>query len=547
MPIFSKHVLRAAEAGASGRLALAVRACVVSVASVGQRYCQAMLTELAYADATELVELVHRRELAPRELVQASIARIEALDPTLNAVVTPMYERALAAAEHVDRKTPFAGVPLLVKDLLAQCAGVRHTNGSRLLADNLARTDSELVARLRRAGLVPVGLTNTSELGGAPIAEGRLFGATRNPWDPELSTAGSSGGSAAAVAAGIVAIAHGNDMGGSLRNPASCCGVFALKPSRGRMPNEPERGELLSRLLVEHALTRSVRDSACLLDHTHGSLPGEPYPAPAPAPGAFERALSAPVRRLRIALSTRTLTGAQPHPECAAAAEGAARLCAELGHEIVHDAPSFDDGQALADAWFGLWAEVVMSLVLEAETLAGRPAGEDDLEPRTRRWYEAGRRRTAAEHLRALRTIQLGARAVAELLGRCDVWLTPTLALPAIPLGAFDSGPAEATAERRPAERSIGGRSALPSAAEPAVAGPSVAEPYMAFSPYTRVANMTGCPAMSVPLHWSEDGMPVGAHFMGRMWEEATLLGLAAQLEQAAPWRDRRPPVRVGT
>ena len=478
---------------------------------------QTMLSDLAFADATDLAELVRRGEVAPRELVEASITRIEALNPRLNAVVTPMFEQALAAAERVDLKTPFAGVPLLLKDLVAQCAGVRHSNGSRLLVDNVARADSELVARMRRAGLLPIGLTNTSEFGGAPITEGRLFGATRNPWDPELSTAGSSGGSAAAVAAGIVPIAHGNDTGGSLRNPASCCGVFALKPSRGRMPLEPGHGELLSRLLVEHALTRSVRDSARLLDHTCGSLPGEPYPAPALAPGSFERALSAPARRLRIAVSTETLTGERPHPECAAAVERAAQVCAELGHELVDDAPRLDDGAALVEAWFGVWAEVVTSFVREAEALAGRPAGNDDLEPRTWRWYEAGLRRTAAEHLESLRTLRLGARAVAELMGRCDVWLTPTLALPAIPLGAFDSGSAETTVER-----------------------------YMAFSPYTRVANMTGAPAMSVPLHWTPEGVPVGAHFMGRIWDEATLLGLAAQLEQAAPWRERRPPVRIG-
>jgi amidase len=473
-----------------------------------------MLSELAFADATDLAELVRRRELAPGELVGASIARIEVLNPRLNAVVTPMFEQAIAAAERVDLRAPFAGVPLLVKDLVAACAGVRHSDGSRLLRDHVAPADSELVARLRRAGLVPVGLTNTSEFGGAPITEGRLFGATRNPWDPRLSPAGSSGGSAAALAAGIVSIAHGNDTGGSLRNPASCCGVFALKPSRGRMPLEPEHGELISRLLVEHVLTRSVRDSARLLDHTHGALPGEPYPAPAPA-GSFERALSAPPRRLRIAFSTATLTGERPHPECADAAERAARMCAELGHEVVHAAPDLD-GPALVDAWFGVWAEVMMTLTLQAQALAGRPASEEELEPRTWRWYEAGRRRTAAEHLRALRTIQAGARAVAELLESYDMWLTPTLALPAIPLGAFDAGPAEETVER-----------------------------YMAFSPYTRLANMTGCPAMSVPLHWTPEGVPVGAHFLGRMWDEATLFGLARQLEQAAPWRERRPPVRV--
>ncbi|HYM46410.1 MAG TPA: amidase [Solirubrobacteraceae bacterium] len=476
-----------------------------------------MLSELAFADATDLAELIRRRELAPAELVAATIARIEALNPRLNAVVTPMFDEAAAAAERVDLKAPFAGVPLLVKDLVAECAGVRHTNGSRFLAGHVAREDSELVRRLRGAGFIPTALTSTPEFGGAPVTEGRLFGQTRNPWNLELSPAGSSGGAAAAVAAGIVPLAHGNDMGGSLRNPASCCGIFALKPSRGRMPLEPEHGELLSRLLVEHAVTRSVRDSARLLDHTHGAQPGDPYPAPAPEPGAFERALRSPARTLRIALSTETPTGGQPHPECAAAAERAARLCAELGHEVVRASPDID-GPALLDAWFGLWTEVMMSLALEAQAAAGRPLCAEELEPRTWRWYEAGRRRTAAEHLRSLGTIQEGARAVAELLTEYDVWLTPTLGLPAIPLGGFDAG----TGDTVDVER------------------------YTSFSPYTRLANMTGCPAMSVPAHWTAEGVPVGAHFLGRMWDEATLLALAHQLELAAPWRDRRPPVRVG-
>jgi amidase len=513
------------------------------------------LPELAFADATDLAELVRRRALHPRELVAASIARIERLNPALNAVVTPMFEQALAAAARMQARmqgdaqgrvegaspsldAPFAGVPTLVKDLIATCAGVRHTNGTRLLSGHVARRDSELVARLRRAGLVPIGLTNTSELGGAPITESALFGATCNPWDTALSPAGSSGGSATAVAAGIVPVAHGNDTGGSLRNPASCCGVFALKPSRGRMPLEPAHGPLVSRLLVEHVLTRSVRDSARVLDHTHGALPGDPHPPPSPhlapvpaaypavalpshrahaAPGHFEAALALPARRLRIALSTRTLAGEEPHPDCAAAAHRAAALCERLGHEVVHDEPGFGDGQALVEAWFALWAEVIVSLVVQAQDLTGRAPGGEDLEPRTRRWWEAGWRLTIDERVRARQAVGHGVHAVAELMERCDVWLTPTLALPAIPLGAFDADP---------------------------TGGP--ATPYMAFSPYTRIANMTGCPAMSVPLHQTAKGFPVGAHFLGRMWEEATLLGLAHQLEQAAPWRARRPPVRVG-
>jgi amidase len=518
------------------------------------------LPELAFADAIDLAELLRRGELHPRELIAASIARIERLNPALNAVVTPLFEQAHAAAARIERDArsargsaskparvsssssypivpltgrsptdaPLAGVPMLVKDLMAHCAGARHTNGTRLLARHVAPADSALVARLRRAGLVPVGLTNSSELGGAPITENALFGATRHPWNPGLSPAGSSGGSAVAVAAGIVPVAHGNDTGGSLRNPASCCGLFALKPSRGRMPLEPAHGPLLSRLLVEHVLTRSVRDSARVLDLTHGALPGEPHPAPAPAPvpGAFEAALRLPVRRLRIALSTRTLTGAKPHPDCAAAAEHAAKACAELGHEVVPEEPVFPDPAGLVEAWFGLWADVILTLVRQAQALAGRAPdavpGDDQLEPRTRGWYEQGLRRTEADRLRSLHALDAGARGVAELLGRHDLWLTPTLALPAIPSGAFDAAPGAGMGES------------------------AASVPYMAFSPYTRIANMTGCPAMSVPLHTSAAGLPVGAHFLGRMWEEATLLGLAAQLERAAPWRGRRPPLRIG-
>ncbi len=306
-----------------------------------------MLCELAFADATELAELVARGEVSASELVRASIARIEALNPRLNAVVTPMYEQALAAAEQVDPNAPFAGVPLLVKDLLACCAGMRNTNGSRLLAENVAGADSELVVRLRRAGLVPVGLTSTSELGRAPITEGGLFGATRNPWDTELSTAGSSGGSAAAVAAGIVPLAHGNDTGGSLRNPASCCGVFALKPSRGRMPNEPSAASC-SRACWSSTRSRArcATARACSTTRT-GRCPASPIRRPRARRARSQQALSAPAPRLRIAVSTQTLTGEQPDPQCVAAVEHAARVCAELGHELVDDAPRIEDGAAL--------------------------------------------------------------------------------------------------------------------------------------------------------------------------------------------------------
>jgi amidase len=478
------------------------------------------LPELAFEDATALAARVRDREVSPVELLEAAIARIEALNPALNAVVTPMFDEAALVADRVDRDAPLAGVPTLVKDLVATCAGVRQTNGSRFLRDHVAQSDSALVRRLRAAGLVIAGKTNTSELGATPVTEGRLFGATRNPWDLSLSPAGSSGGSAAAVAAGIVPIAHGNDSGGSLRNPASCCGLFALKPSRGRMPSEAARGDILRRFFAEHALTRSVRDSALLLDLTHGALPGDPYRAPAPA-GPYSDALrndndeGRPLR-LRIAVSTEdTLTGGRPHPDCAAAAERAARLCSELGHEVVEAQPVLDGAAELVEAWFAVWSVAHLATIRDAETIVGRRAGPDDLEPLTWSYVQAGLRRSAAEHARALDVLARGASTIAEFLDAHDVWLTPTLGLPSLPVGVFDANRA----------------------------GGVDTSSYMAFSPYTRLANLTGAPAMSVPLHRTAEGFPVGAHFLGRMWEEGTLLALAAQLEEASPWRQLRPPV----
>jgi amidase len=487
-----------------------------------------VLSDLAFEDATTLAALVRNGAVGAAELVHATIERIETLNPRLNAIVTPMFELAVEQAARFDRgdvgdSAPFAGVPFLVKDLIASCEGVRQTEGSCFLRDNVAASDSELVRRLRAAGLIVVGKTNTSELGGTPETGGRLFGATRNPWDPGLSPGGSSGGSAAAVAAGIVAVAHGNDAGGSIRNPASCCGLFGFKPSRGRMPLGPEHGDLLCRLLAEHALTRSVRDSAGLLDATHGACVSDPYRAPAPT-STFIAALDAPLRRLRIAVSTLTPIGERPHPECGAAVERAARLCEQLGHTVSEAQPDFD-GELLVQAWFDTWAQTIAGMVSDIAATTGRPPKREGFEALTWRWYERGVSRSAIDHLHALRTLQLGAAAIARLLESYDLWLTPTLGVPALPVGEFDSEPPSAGhLEER--ENDI--------------------SKYMGFSPYTRLANITGFPAMSVPLHQTPEGIPVGAHFMGRLWDESTLFALAAQLEQAAPWRKARPPIRCG-
>ncbi len=470
--------------------------------------------ELAEFDGLGQAELVRKGDVKPRELVAAAIARIERLDPALNAVVTPAFERALADAEHVPPEAPFTGVPFLVKDLVATCAGLRHTEGSAFLSDHIADRDSELVARLRRAGLCIAGVTNTAEFGNASTTEPRLFGPTRNPWRTDRTPGGSSGGSAAAVAAGMVPMAHGNDGGGSLRIPASCCGLFALKPTRARNPLGPAHGDLYSGLVAEHALTRSVRDSAALLDATAGPDAGDPYAAPPPTRPFLEE-VGADPGRLRIAFSVAAPNGVVVHEECAAAVLEAARLCAELGHEVSEAAPAMDAG-GLEDAWFELWADGNAWLADRWARRLGREPEADDFEPLTWALQELGRRRTAAQHLRAVEALQAEARAAASFFELYDAWLTPTLAQPPVPIGALE-----------------------PRGEDPL----SWIELDAGFAPFTAAANATGQPAMSVPLFWSEDGLPIGTHFVGRFGDEATLFRLAAQLEQARPWVGRRPPV----
>lgn len=473
------------------------------------------MDELAFLDATAQAELVRRREVTPLELVEAAIARIERLNPTLNAVITPLYDEARAAARAPLPDGPFTGVPFLLKDLLAACAGSPLSEGSAFLRGRYRSPhDSELVARYRRAGLIVVGKTNTSEFGILPTAEPAAFGPARNPWDIERSTGGSSGGSAAAVAAGLVPVAHANDGGGSIRIPAACCGVFGLKPTRGRIPLGPDYGDLYGGLVCEHVVTRSVRDSAALLDATAGPMPGDPYAAPPPV-RPFLQEVGAPPGRLRIAFSVESPTGTPVHPECVAAVKDAAALCADLGHEVEEAAPAFD-GRALGRAFAVLWsAGTAWSLSRWARVL-GRDPGPDAVEPLTRALAERGRGISAVDYLHAVAEGQRLARDIARFFERYDLWLTPVVGEPPHPLGSFVSPPEDPTRGLR--------RAGL-------------------FAPFTYIANMTGQPAMSVPLYWTSDGLPIGVHFLGRFGDEATLLRLAAQLEEARSWAHRRPPV----
>ena len=469
--------------------------------------------ELATLDATAQAELVRRRVLSPRELVDAAIARIERVNPQVNAIITPLFEQARDAAAGPLPQGPFTGVPFLLKDLIAAYAGVPLTAGSAVLRNYVPAYDSELVRRYKRAGLIVVGKTNTPEFGIPPTTEPIAYGATRNPWDLSRSSGGSSGGSSAAVAARMVPMAHGNDGGGSIRIPASCCGLFGLKPTRGRTPLGPDQGDLMNGLVVEHALTRSVRDSAALLDATAGPDIGDPYYAP-PQLRPFREEVGADPGRLRIAFSAHAPTGVAVHEECVRAVRDAAALCAELGHRVEEAAPVFDQ-VVLTRAFITLYAASAAKnmAAIEREGLTVR---REQFEPITWALHEMGTQVNAGAYLLALQDLQRVSRDVARFFTTYDLWLTPVLAEPPLPLGTFDA---------------------------------SWEDPLKGFfragelCPFTPICNATGQPAMSMPLHWSAGGLPIGSHFVARFGDEAMLFRLAAQLEAARPWADRRAPV----
>jgi amidase len=470
--------------------------------------------ELAYMDAMAQAELVRKGDVKPVELVEAAIERIESVNPKLNAVVTEMFEEGRRAAESGLPEGPFMGVPFLLKDLLAQYKGVRYTSGSRFLKDNISPLDTELVSRYKRAGLVIIGKTNTPEFGILPTTEPQLFGPTRNPWDPERTAGGSSGGSAAAVASCMVPMAHGNDGGGSIRIPASCCGVFGLKPTRARNPLGPLFGDLMGGLVVEHALTRSVRDSAALLDATSGPDVGDPYWAPPPK-GPFLSEVGRDPSRLRIGFLTKAPTGVTVHQECVRAVEDAARLCEGLGH-LVEEVSLNVDGELVTRNFMVLWSTgCTWTLEAWSRTIS-RDLSPDHFEPLTWALYEMGKQYSASDYIKAVHELQLISRLVSRVFLEYDVVITPTLGEPPVPLGSFDSPP----------DSPMKGM---------ARAGE--------FVPFTPICNVTGQPAMSVPLYWDNEGLPVGTHFIGRFGEEATLFRLASQLEAERPWAQRRPPI----
>ena len=478
------------------------------------------MTELGSLDGVAQAELVRSGQASASELLEAAIERIEFANPSVNAVITTMFDEARAVAAGPLPQGPFAGVPFLLKDGGAVgYAGVRMTSGSRFLMDNVSAEDGLLTKRYRAAGLVVCGKTNLPEFGLQPTTEPEATGATLNPWDATRSAGGSSGGAAAAVATRMVPMANASDSGGSIRVPASLCGVFGMKPTRSRI-NLARRGQGLSMrpaLLSENCITVSVRDSAALLDATSGGSPGDPYFAPA-APRPYLEEVTLEPGRLRVAFSRTTPTGAPLHEDCVAAVEDAASLCESLGHVVEEHTPTVD-GARLAGPFATVSAGGLARDIRDWEQRLGRKATPEDFEQDTWASIERGRSQsaTAEQLMDALAELQGLCDYFAEFFLPYDVWLTPTVSSPPPPLGAFRSTPDDP------------GRSMRAAGA------------FLAFTPFI---NVTGQPAMSVPLYWNASGLPIGVQFVGKYGDEGTLFRLAGQLERARPWVDRVPPLR---
>lgn len=486
-------------------------------------------------DAVGLAGLVADGSVHPSELVEAAIERIESANPAINAVVDRQYDAARRRAASAIGSGAFAGVPILIKDLMT-VEGERVTFGSVFFREYVAEETPEFMHRILRAGFIPVGRTNTPEFGLLPTTEPVLHGPTRNPWDTARSAGGSSGGAAAAVAAGMVPLAQGSDGGGSIRIPASACGVFGLKPTRGRIPQSPPSpADYLS---VSLGLSRSVRDSAALLDAVSGAESGAEYWAPQPdAP--FVSAADRDHEPASVAFSTRDFRGNNVAPECVEAVVATAQLLEDLGHRVVEVAPPID-GIAMAEAFIEVWASLaafVFELVLEGAAaqarvvrwlrrvvgdwwtmrliaaLDARKSGKPAFEPFTWGLARMSRRRSQAHLGSARLVLQETAHRMGRFLEAYDFVLSPVLGAPPPAIGEIDQD----------------------------ADWDALIDQLISYVAFTPLANFSGLPAMSVPVHWTADGLPIGSHFTGRFGDDFGLLQLAGQLERARPWRDRRP------
>jgi amidase len=472
-----------------------------------------MADDFAALDATAQAALVSSGAVSATELVDAAIERIERIDGRLNAVIHRRFDRA--RKEAADASGPFAGVPFLVKDAVCHTAGDPYHAGMRALKDAgwVEQEDTWLAGRFRDAGFVFVGKTNTPELATSCTTEPLAYGPTRNPWDDTRSPGGSSGGSAAAVAAGLAPVAHGNDMGGSIRFPASMCGIVGLKPTRARTTLGPDFGEYWGPLTHEFVLTRSVRDTAAVLDAVAGAAPGDPYTAP-PPPRPYRDEVGAPTGRLRVGFRTRTTAGSPSHPDVVRAVEETARLLSDLGHIVeAVDVPGLDDS---TDGFLVVLASAVARDVARWSERLGHDI-TDELEPSNAFFAAMGNAYSSVDYVSAMESMQAWSRPVARWWVDHDVLVVPTSPEPPLRLGEL--APDNLDAE----------------------VGTRMGRLVSFCSPF----DVTGQPGISLPLHWNDEGLPIGVQLVGGYGREDVLLRLAAQLEEARPWSDRRPPIHA--
>jgi amidase len=481
-------------------------------------------------DATEMADKVRNREVSSKELMEAALQRIEARNPALNAVVRTVESRARERLPTLP-DGPLTGVPFLLKDLKLQLAGTVTSNSTRLDESRVAQGTSVLAQRYEDAGLVVLGKTNTPEFGIMGITEPDLHGPARNPWNTDCTPGGSSGGAASAVAARMVPVAHGGDGGGSIRIPASCCGLFGLKPTRGRVSMAPFAGESWSGFVQEHVLARSVRDSALLLDIAAQPTPGEPYAAPAVSRPFIEEVGVDP-GKLKIAVTESSLYGTYTHDDCVAAVRDAADLLRDLGHELVEAVPPFPKEEMIR-AYFIVVCTGISRFVETTAERAGVKPRAKDFEVPTWLMAQIGWSSSASKLLWAQGTIQRVSRDVAGFFETYDGFLTSTIARPPARVGEMLPSASERFQMRL--LQTLSFRPILERALD------EIGGEKIAYTPNTQLFNQTGQPAMSVPLFWNQEGLPIGVQIAGRFGEEALLLRLASQLEEARPWANRKP------
>jgi amidase len=490
-------------------------------------------------DAMGLAELVRKGDVTAEELCEEAIERIERINPKLNAVVKAMYDIGRQTARQPLPVGPFAGVPFLLKDLMLAFAGVPLTSGCKAYKNNVPDYDSEMVKRYKKEGLVILGKTNTPEFGLLGITEPELFGPCRNPWNTDHTPGGSSGGSAAAVAAGLVPMGAGSDGGGSIRIPASCCGLFGLKPSRGRNPSGPRHGRPWQGAVQEHVLSRSVRDSAAALDATSGPDVGAPYVI-RPAPRPYLEEITTAPGHLRIGFTTVSPIGTPVHPECIKAVTDTTKLLEGLGHHV-EERETGVDGKALAQSYMTMYFGEVAADLREMKTVLGRKVTPSDVEILTYTLGLLGRTFSAGDFVEAMRCWDSSARQMGLFFEQWDLYLTPTTAYPPARVGELQPSSSERVLMKVVNTLGLGGLMKASGIVD------QMSKKGLERTPFTQVANLCGLPAMSVPLHWTPDGLPCGAQFIAPFGDEGTLFRLAGQLEKAQPWFDRRPAVWAGS